>query len=77
MPHDASSNGSMPFHRPKPLYLRPGIDVETRKCRSKCRFANLQQTQLAGAGNRLGTPLYLQLIEDFSIMTLNRIQGEE
>ncbi len=38
---------------------------------------NLQQTQLAGAGNSFGAPVHLQFVKDFPIMPFNGIQGEE
>jgi len=37
----------------------------------------LQQTQLAGARDRFGAPLNLELAKDFSIVSFHRIQGEE
>jgi len=37
----------------------------------------LQQAQLAGAGNRFGAPLDLQLVKDDAGVSLDRAQGEE
>jgi hypothetical protein len=37
----------------------------------------LQQTQLAGSGDRFGSPLDLQLVKDDSGMSFDRAQGKE
>ena len=37
----------------------------------------LQQTQLAGAGDRFGAPLDLEFAKDFPIVPFDRAQGEE
>ena len=41
------------------------------------RHLRLQQAQLPGAGDSLGAPLNLQLVEDSAVMPLDGIQGEE
>ena len=41
------------------------------------RDAMLQQTQLAGTRDRLGSPFDLEFVEDFPVMPFYRVQGEE
>src|SRR5215469_6782149 len=48
----------------------------TGACPSVC-FVWLQQTQLAGAGDRFGAPLDSELAKDFLIVSFHRVQGQE
>jgi len=38
---------------------------------------SLQQTQLAGAGDRFGAAVDLQFVENFAVMPFDRVQGQE
>jgi hypothetical protein len=37
----------------------------------------LQQTQLAGTGDRFGAPLNLEFAKDFLIVSFHRVQGKD
>ena len=57
-------------------YRRLSQEVFYIKFAGKPAF-NLQQTQLAGAGDSFSAPLDLQFVKDLPIMPFNGIQGEE